>query len=59
MEDQTPHEFAVCLGVKGDDVGIEATRLADLYCAAAFSNRPVATANVQRLESLWKTLQSY
>ena len=59
MEDQTPHEFAVRLGAKAEKLGNEATRLADLYCAAAFSDRPVAPANAQRLETLWKTLKSY
>jgi hypothetical protein len=59
MEDQTPHEFAGRLGGTTDEIGREATRLADLYCAAAYSNRALAPASVQRLENLWKTLKSY
>jgi hypothetical protein len=58
-DDQTPHEFAGQLTLAAEDIGREATRLADFYCAAAYSNLPLAPANVGSLENLWKTLRSY
>jgi hypothetical protein len=57
MDDQTPHEFAGRLALAAEDVGREATRLADLYCAVAYSNLPLVPAHVGRLENLWKILR--
>jgi len=55
MEDQTPHEFANRLGFAFTEVGREATILADLYCAAAYSPQPLTTTSVSQLERLWSS----
>ncbi len=58
MDDQTPHEFAGQLARMAEDIGRESNRLADLYCAAAYSNLPLAWSKVGRLEDLWKTMKA-
>ncbi len=58
MDDQTPHEFAGQLGRMAGDIGREANRLADLYCAAAYSNVPLASSKVSRLEKLWTAMRN-
>lgn len=58
MDDQTPHEFAGQLARMAEDLGCQANRLADLYCAAAYSNLPLAWSKVGRLEDLWRTMKA-
>jgi hypothetical protein len=57
-EDQTPHEFAAVLARATGDVGREAHQLADLYCAAAYSQQPLTPASVGGLERLWRSFST-
>lgn len=57
-QDETPHEFAHRLRQVQGDVGLEARGLADLYCEEAYSQQPLNSVAVSRLERLWQSLRS-
>ncbi|MBL7042827.1 MAG: DUF4129 domain-containing protein, partial [Pirellulaceae bacterium] len=56
--EQTPHEFAGRVATSVTSVGVEAQTLANLYCAAAYSEETLSRTSVQRLERLWQALQA-
>jgi hypothetical protein len=57
-EEQTPHEYAVRLGMQDATVGREARRMADLYGIEAYSGGTLPRGQVQTLRSLWQALRS-
>ena len=56
--EQTPHEFARRVATSVTSVGVEAQTLANLYCAAAYSEETLSRTSVQRLERLWQALRA-
>ncbi|MBC8869308.1 MAG: DUF4129 domain-containing protein [Planctomycetes bacterium] len=56
--EQTPHEFARRVATSVTSVGVEAQTLANLYCAAAYSEETLSRTSVQRLERLWHALRT-
>jgi len=56
--EQTPHEFAGRLAACATSLGADARALADLYCAAAYSEESLSTTSVRGLQRLWQTLQA-
>jgi hypothetical protein len=56
--DQTPHEFARCLGSNFSTLGEDARQLADLYAQAAYAPIMLPAASVARLSHLWQNLRT-
>ena len=53
---QTPHEFAAALGERNGLLAREARHLADLYSHIAYAPKSIASANVEPLRLLWRTM---
>jgi hypothetical protein len=58
LPDQTPHEFARCLGTEASSLSADATYLAELYCQVAYAHASPAAASVGRLSQLWQGMRA-
>jgi hypothetical protein len=58
LPDQTPHEFARCLGAEVSSLSADASYLAELYCYVAYAHATPAAASVGRLSQLWQGMRA-
>ena len=56
LPDQTPHEFARCLGSSVSPLADDARQLADLYCQVAYARGTLPAASVAPLSQLWREM---
>lgn len=57
LPDQTPHEFARCIGSAVASLADDARQLSDLYCQVAYASDTLSPASVAQLSHLWLEMQ--
>ena len=55
---QTPHEFAIQVGISAPRLGKSARLLADLYARLAYASKTLGPQHVAPLADLWQGMMS-